>query len=183
MFDDASGLCEVDLTHATCESWPDTSNFTDGQEFAECSQKDQEADWDVSMDTAVPHSQVETLELYKHISQDLVEPKRMRQLLMWCGHRALPEKGVGGQMDAAETAAMHAGEFCQRHMYRGYLADSKVPARVIQEELLNEFGTRNNLSYWYDREDTVPAVLVKKPNPRNIHNAEKLQQLEAELAR
>lgn len=58
-----------------------------------------------------------------------------------------------------------------------------MPARVIQEELLNEFGTRNNLSYWYDREDTVPAVLVKKPNPRNIHNAEKLQQLEAELAR
>ncbi|KER00768.1 hypothetical protein AUEXF2481DRAFT_35020 [Aureobasidium subglaciale EXF-2481] len=113
---------------------------------------------------AVPHSQVETDEFYKHISQDLVEPKRMRQLLMWCGHRALPEKSVGGQMDAAETAAMHA-------------------ARVIQEELLNEFSSRNNLSYWYDREDTAPTVLVKKPNPRNIQNAEKLQQLEAELAR
>lgn len=67
-------------------------------------------------------------------------------------------------MDAAETAAMHA-------------------ARVIQEELLNEFSARNNLSYWYDREDTAPTVLVKKPNPRNIQNAEKLQQLEAELAR
>ncbi|KAI5242258.1 hypothetical protein E4T43_04914 [Aureobasidium subglaciale] len=122
------------------------------------------ADWDDSVDTAVPHSQVETNEFYKHISQDLVEPKRMRQLLMWCGHRALPEKSVGGQMDAAETAAMHA-------------------ARVIQEELLNEFSSRNNLSYWYDREDTAPTVLVKKPNPRNIQNAEKLQQLEAELAR
>ncbi|KAG9613201.1 P-loop containing nucleoside triphosphate hydrolase protein, partial [Aureobasidium melanogenum] len=113
---------------------------------------------------AVPHSQVETNEFYKHISQDLVEPKRMRQLLLWCGHRALPEKSGGGQMDAAETAAMHA-------------------ARVIQEELLNEFSSRNNLSYWYDREDTTPTVLVKKPNPRNIQNAEKLQQLEAELAR
>ncbi|KAH0269538.1 P-loop containing nucleoside triphosphate hydrolase protein, partial [Aureobasidium melanogenum] len=113
---------------------------------------------------AVPHSQVETNEFYKHISQDLVEPKRMRQLLLWCGHRALPEKSAGGQMDAAETAAMHA-------------------ARVIQEELLNEFSSRNNLSYWYDREDTTPTVLVKKPNPRNIQNAEKLQQLEAELAR
>ncbi|KAI5206072.1 hypothetical protein E4T39_02730 [Aureobasidium subglaciale] len=122
------------------------------------------ADWDDSVDTAVPHSQVETNEFYKHISQDLVEPKRMRQLLLWCGHRALPEKSVGGQMDAAETAAMHA-------------------ARVIQEELLNEFSSRNNLSYWYDREDTAPTVLVKKPNPRNIQNAEKLQQLEVELAR
>ncbi|THX25966.1 hypothetical protein D6D10_09816 [Aureobasidium pullulans] len=113
---------------------------------------------------AVPHNQVETNEFYKHISQTLVEPKRMRQLLMWCGHRALPEKSGGGQMNAAETAAMHA-------------------ARVIQEELLNEFSARNNLSYWYDREDTAPTVLVKKPNPRNIQNAEKLQQLEAELAR
>ncbi|TIA38018.1 hypothetical protein D6C78_04309 [Aureobasidium pullulans] len=126
--------------------------------------KIEEADWDLSVDTAVPHNQVETNEFYKHISQTLVEPKRMRQLLMWCGHRALPEKSGGGQMDAAETAAMHA-------------------ARVIQEELLNEFSARNNLSYWYDREDTAPTVLVKKPNPRNIQNAEKLQQLEAELAR
>lgn len=58
-----------------------------------------------------------------------------------------------------------------------------ILARVIQEELLNEFSARNNLSYWYDREDTAPTILVKKPNPRNIQNAEKLQQLEAELAR
>lgn len=72
--------------------------------------KIEEADW-FFMDTAVPHSQVETNEFYKHISQDLVEPKRMRQLLLWCGHRALPEKSGGGQMDAAETAAMHAGMF------------------------------------------------------------------------
>jgi kinetochore protein Mis13/DSN1 len=56
-------------------------------------------------------------------------------------------------------------------------------ARAIQEELLNEFSSRNNLSYWYDREDTTPTVLVKKPNSRNIQNAEKLLQLEAELAR
>jgi hypothetical protein len=58
-----------------------------------------------------------------------------------------------------------------------------LTARVIQEELLDEFSRRNNLSYWYDREDTVPTVLIKKPHPRNIQNAEKLQQLEAELAR
>jgi len=59
--------------------------------------------------TAVPHTEVETQELYKHISQNLIEPKRMQQLLMWCGDRALPEK-PGGQLDPAETAAMHAGE-------------------------------------------------------------------------
>jgi hypothetical protein len=143
--------------------------------------KIEEANWN-SVDTAEPHSQVETNEFYKHISQDLVEPKRMRQLLLWCGHRALPEKSGGGQMDAAETAAMHAGmlifEYCKE-----ICTDMCFIARVIQEELLNEFSSRNNLSYWYDREDTTPTVLVKKPNPRNIQNTEKLLQLEAELAR
>lgn len=39
------------------------------------------------------------------------------------------------------------------------------------------------MSNWFDREDTAPAVLVKKPNPRNVQNAAKLQELEAELAR
>lgn len=58
-----------------------------------------------------------------------------------------------------------------------------MPARVIQEELLSEFGSRNEMSSWFDREEAAPTVLVKKPNPRNIQNAEKLQQLEAELAR
>lgn len=53
---------------------------------------------------------------------------------------------------------------------------------MIQEELLNEFGTKSELSSWFEREETAPVVLVKKPNPRNIQNAEKLQQLEAELA-
>ncbi|KAK8215292.1 hypothetical protein M8818_001913 [Zalaria obscura] len=113
--------------------------------------------------TAVPHAEVETSEFYKHISQDLTEPRRMRQLLMWCGHRALPEK-PRGNMDKDEANAIHA-------------------ARAIQNELLNEFGSRNDMSNWFDREDTAPAVLVKKPNPRNVQNAAKLQELEAELAR
>ncbi|KAK6007433.1 hypothetical protein QM012_004247 [Aureobasidium pullulans] len=150
-----SNRADFDLQRQQIELYPEHGEDRES--------KIEEANWE-SVATAVPHSQVETNEFYKHISQDLVEPKRMRQLLLWCGHRALPEKSGGGQMDAAETAAMHA-------------------ARVIQEELLNEFSSRNNLSYWYDREDTAPTVLVKKPNPRNIQNAEKLQQLEAELAR
>ena len=66
-------------------------------------------DQDSSLETAVPHADVETEEYYKHISQDLIEPKRMRQLLVWCGNRVLPPK-PGGQLAPAETAAIHAGE-------------------------------------------------------------------------
>jgi len=45
-----------------------------------------------SVDTAEPHSQVETNEFYKHISQDLVEPKRMSSYgaaIALCQRRAL----------------------------------------------------------------------------------------------
>lgn len=110
VFQEVAELCDLDVNHAALEPWPDTSSCADGEELADYFYTDREADCDTFVGAAVPHSQVETPEFYKHISQDLVEPKRMRQLLMWCGHRALPEKGVGGQKDAAETAAMHAGK-------------------------------------------------------------------------
>lgn len=42
---------------------------------------------------ALPHDEVESSEFYKHIeSEGMPEPRRMRQLLMWCGARALGEK-------------------------------------------------------------------------------------------
>ena len=42
---------------------------------------------------ALPHDSVETTDFYKHIeSEGLPEPRRMKQLLTWCGTRALGEK-------------------------------------------------------------------------------------------
>ncbi|KAF4554880.1 Kinetochore protein mis13-like protein [Elsinoe fawcettii] len=114
---------------------------------------------------ALPHSEVETVEFYKHISQDLVEPRRMKQLLVWCGNRALGEKRVEGE-GAEEGQARHA-------------------ARTIEEELVTAFQSRNDLSNWFDRPDeaTENVSLIKKPNPRNVQNVAKLAELEAELAR
>ena len=41
----------------------------------------------------MPHDEVDSSEFYKHIeSNGLSEPRRMRQLLTWCGTRALGEK-------------------------------------------------------------------------------------------
>lgn len=42
--------------------------------------------------TALPHDEVQTSEFYKHIETGLTEPRRMRQLLTWCGARALGER-------------------------------------------------------------------------------------------
>ena len=41
---------------------------------------------------ALPHENVETSEFYKHISPDTPEPRRMKQLLTWCGTRVLTER-------------------------------------------------------------------------------------------
>jgi len=51
--------------------------------------------------SAIPHHQVATSEFYKHISADgLSEPRRMRQLLTWCGERASLAKPPHGSPDA-----------------------------------------------------------------------------------
>jgi kinetochore protein Mis13/DSN1 len=57
---------------------------------------------------ALPHSEVETADFYKHIHQDLTEPRRMRQLLVWCGTRALPERPSGS---AEDVNAILAGSY------------------------------------------------------------------------
>ena len=43
--------------------------------------------------TAIPHRDLDARNFYKHISSEgMLEPSRMKQLLMWCGERALPKK-------------------------------------------------------------------------------------------
>ena len=52
--------------------------------------------------TATPHGDVKHGEFYKHITADgLPEPRRMKQLLMWCGERALPAKPPHGTANAS----------------------------------------------------------------------------------
>jgi kinetochore protein Mis13/DSN1 len=116
---------------------------------------------------AVPHADVAIPDFYKHIEQSLPEPRRMKQLLTWCGTRALPEKAHGGTGDASEMLA-------------------KDSARHISEELLKDFANKAEMSDWFSREDGPAeddASVIKKPNPRNVRNAEKLKELEEEIQR
>ncbi|WEW59137.1 hypothetical protein PRK78_004606 [Emydomyces testavorans] len=119
---------------------------------------------DSGASNALPHDKVDTADFYKHIeSEDLSEPRRMRQLLTWCATRAMGEKPSGSRSDD-ESA--------------------KLAARVIQEEMLKEFSNRSELSDWFSREETTPpAVIVKKPNPKNVQNLEKIKELEDHIHR
>ncbi|KZF19645.1 hypothetical protein L228DRAFT_263512 [Xylona heveae TC161] len=118
---------------------------------------------DSGTSSAMPHREVGEADFYKHIEgEGLPEPRRMRQLLMWCATRALGDKPSYSTGDG----------------------NARLAARVIQEELLKDFSNRGDLSDWFSRdEDSAPAVVVKKPNPRNEANAAKVQELEADLKR
>jgi kinetochore protein Mis13/DSN1 len=51
--------------------------------------------------SAIPHREVSASEFYKHIEADgLSEPRRMKQLLTWCGERSLVEKPPLGSLNS-----------------------------------------------------------------------------------
>lgn len=61
---------------------------------------------------AIPHADVEILDFYKLIENELPEQRRMRQLLTWCATRALLEKPrPTDDMNTMETIAIESGEF------------------------------------------------------------------------
>ncbi|SLM36694.1 mis12-mtw1 family protein [Lasallia pustulata] len=117
---------------------------------------------DTGKSNALPHDEVESSEFYKHIESDgLPEPRRMRQLLTWCGTRALGEKPSFSSEDS------HA----------------RLAAREIQQQLLKDFSSRSEMSDWFSREDSVPDPQPPQPNPKNISNLAKIQDLEQQIAR
>lgn len=61
--------------------------------------------------TALPHREVNPAEYYKHIEgEGLPEPRRMKQLLTWCGERSLVEKPPHG---TPNSGALLGGELPQ----------------------------------------------------------------------
>lgn len=59
--------------------------------------------------TAIPHREVNPADFYKHIeAEGLTEPRRMKQLLTWCGERALSGKPPHG---TPNSNAILGGEY------------------------------------------------------------------------
>ncbi|POR38651.1 Kinetochore protein mis13 [Tolypocladium paradoxum] len=113
--------------------------------------------------TAIPHREVDPMDFYKHIeAEGLPEPRRMKQLLMWCGERALSEKPPLGTPNA----------------------NAILGARAIQDQLLKDFASRSEFSDWFSRDDDgAKPKVVLKPNPRNIELDEKMASLEGKIKR
>ncbi|KAL2264757.1 hypothetical protein VTJ83DRAFT_7267 [Remersonia thermophila] len=114
--------------------------------------------------SALPHREVDPAEYYKYIAADgLSEPRRMKQLLIWCGERALAKKPPHGTKGSSAI----------------------LGARAIQDQLLKDFGQRSEFSDWFVREDAPapPVPVVLQPNPRNVHYDAQIAELEAKIER
>lgn len=134
--------------------------------------------------TAIPHREVNPAEFYKHIESDgLPEPRRMKQLLTWCGERSLVPKPPHG----APNPGAHMGEFLLRRecCYGTPDLTTAFIARAIQDQLLKDFGNRSEFSDWFSRDDSAPAAkaIILKPNPLNHEMDEKMTQLSARIKR
>lgn len=116
---------------------------------------------DSGLSNALPHSEVEVRDFHKYIEQSQPEPRRMKQLLTWCGSRALPEKPSGDVKDS----------------------NAIMSARAIQQELIEDFASKPELSDWFSREDTAPTTVIRKPNPQNTSMQVALEELEEEIKR
>ncbi|TLS28048.1 hypothetical protein PpBr36_01647 [Pyricularia pennisetigena] len=119
--------------------------------------------------SAIPHREVNSGEFYKHIEADVIEPRRMKQLLTWCGERALLDRPAHGSVDSMNSNAI-------------------LGARAIQDQLLKDFGNKSEFSDWFSREDEASEAELKrpvitKPNPVNIENEKKIVELEATIKR
>ncbi|KAI9886953.1 MAG: hypothetical protein M1823_001245 [Watsoniomyces obsoletus] len=110
---------------------------------------------------ALPHPDVLVEEYYKHIeSEGLSEPRRMKQLLTWCGARALDDHSL----EASEKET------------------SGIAANVLKD-LLRAFSKRSEMSDWFSREIPPTVEVVKKPNPRNAASLAKIEELEQRVKR
>ncbi|KAI8710518.1 hypothetical protein NCS52_01569000 [Fusarium sp. LHS14.1] len=112
---------------------------------------------------AIPHREVNPAEFYKHIeAEGLTEPRRMKQLLIWCSERSLTEKPPRGTPGS----------------------NAILGARAIQDQLRKYFSSRSELSDWFSREDEMSkAPVVLRANPRNMELDEKRVQLEMNVKR
>lgn len=56
---------------------------------------------------------------------------------------------------------------------------------MIEEELLKDLANRSEMSDWFNREEApkTTAPLVTRPNPKNIQNAAKVEELEQQIKR
>lgn len=119
----------------------------------------------------VPHEQISTKEYYKHLNNDLPDPHKMRQLLIWCSKKKFDED--------------KNKHIKQKNKLSNEELTSLNIAKVIKEEVVRDLvDGKINISWWNkdDEIESSSSTEVKIiPNEKNIKNKEILKNLEKKL--
>ncbi|CAG8631006.1 8385_t:CDS:2 [Acaulospora morrowiae] len=111
---------------------------------------------------ANPHPDVKSSDFFRHIQPDLPGPKKLRQLLTWCGKRAMNE---------SKTKDLNALKI----------------ARIVEQEVLNDLMDSKINTSWYHRRDGHDPVdktpQQKRQHPLNVENQRRLEEYEKTLQR
>ncbi|ORX63489.1 hypothetical protein K493DRAFT_13727 [Basidiobolus meristosporus CBS 931.73] len=111
---------------------------------------------------ALPHPSIRTEELYRHISPEMPDPIRMKQLLIWCARRAMDS-----QKDRGDTEAFNI-------------------AKTIQENLISMLIKNEVNTSWYHRKGDDASKehsLLKLEHPQNLDNMKKKKEYAEQIAR
>ncbi|KAF9160015.1 hypothetical protein DFQ26_005964 [Actinomortierella ambigua] len=125
---------------------------------------------------AQPHPSIDPRGFYRHISADLPDIARMKQLLAWCGRKSA---------DAMTPATVKATSTSSSAL--------KI-AKAVQEEVLNMTINNKILLSWYNRPQdpkessslslsSSSKPVPKKPHKQNVENRRKLREYDEQMVK
>ena len=123
-----------------------------------------------------PHPDVPASEYYRHISTDLPDPVRMKQLLAWCARRTIDD-AKNRKVDVGADGVKGAGDKNEERI------QAVAIARTIEEEVLKDLIDNKIATSWYQRTEETSTQVEKKPHPKNEANAAKLDELQQRLVK
>jgi kinetochore protein Mis13/DSN1 len=114
--------------------------------------------------TAIPHPEIDPSNYIKHISAELPDPQRMKQLLAWCARRVADDFSKNKNPSSSRTEL-----------------NSIQLAEEIQKDLIqNIINSQIDLS-WYRRQNESSKESDLLPNPQNLENATKIDRYRENL--
>lgn len=115
---------------------------------------------------SLPHPDVPSSDFYKHISAELPEPVRMKQLLAWCARRSIDESRT--RQSAYDTGSAEQTQAANI-------------ARTIEEEVLKDLVENRITTSWYNQPVKENIKQATRPHPQNIKNAATIKDIEERI--
>ncbi|CCM06771.1 uncharacterized protein FIBRA_09069 [Fibroporia radiculosa] len=115
-----------------------------------------------------PHTSVSDSSFHKHIDADLPEPARVRQLLIWCSHRAMNEHS--GELQSQQASSSRKREPQQSGKDPPLSSEGLQVLKRTQERVIKMLAEKQIDTNIYVIDDEPDVVGSKRENEQNVKN-------------